>query len=148
MVRLRARDAATFGHEIGRALSHGQIIGRAEPLPKMFAFSRQVKRAVGPVHGDLGDVALNAHLDTTQRLADTAINARRTAANLTRNQATAARYLAQLRDLRIRHSRGKRPQPLGPGRACRCILDLSACLERFTHTLTSPATSNPAPTTA
>jgi NitT/TauT family transport system ATP-binding protein len=36
-----------FGQEVGRVLSDGRIVGRAEPFAKVFASSRAVKREVG-----------------------------------------------------------------------------------------------------
>ena len=34
---LQARDVVAFGREVGRVLSDGRIVGRAEPFAKVFA---------------------------------------------------------------------------------------------------------------
>ena len=105
---LQARDVVAFGHEIGRALSDGRIVGRAEPFAKVFASSRAVKRAVGLVAwAILEDIALDAHLDDTGRLIATT-NVRRIATNLAINKDTAAKHLARLRELRRRGRRRAR----------------------------------------
>jgi hypothetical protein len=134
---LQARHVVAFGHEIGRALSDGRIVGRAEPFAKVFASSRAVKRAVGLVAwAILEDIALDAHLDDAGRLIATT-NVRRIAANLAINKDTAARHLARLRDYGFVLQEEGGQSPSGQWEPCRYILDPSACLERFTHTPTS-----------
>src|SRR5688572_14094326 len=78
----QASDVMSFGQEVGRVLSDGKIIGRAEPYAKVFASSRAVKRAVGVIAwAVLEDIALDARLDDQGRLvAET--NVRRIAGNL------------------------------------------------------------------
>ena len=95
---LQARDVVAFGHEVGRVLSDGRIVGRAEPFAKVFASSRAVKRAVGAVAWViLEDIALDAVLDDRGRLvSDTSV--RQVAANLGMNKTTVARHLARLRE--------------------------------------------------
>jgi hypothetical protein len=128
---LQARDVVAFGHEIGRALSDGRIVGRAEPFAKVFASSRAVKRAVGLVAwAILEDIALDAHLDDTGRLIATT-NVRRIATNLTINKDTAAKHLARLRDYGFVIQEEGGHSPSGRWESCRYILDPSACLERF-----------------
>ncbi|MDQ4145832.1 MAG: hypothetical protein M3198_19205 [Actinomycetota bacterium] len=85
-----ARDIVAFGQEIGRVLSDGRIVGRAEPFAKVFPSSRAVKRAVGPTAWViLEDIALSARLDPEGRLvADT--NVRRIARNLGLSKNTVA----------------------------------------------------------
>jgi hypothetical protein len=135
-IGLQARDVVAFGHEIGRALSDGRIVGRAEPFAKVFASSRAVKRAVGLVAwAILEDIALDAHLDDAGRLIATT-NVRRIAANLAINKDTAARHLARLRDYGFVLQEEGGQSPSGRWETCRYILDPSACLERFTHTPT------------
>jgi hypothetical protein len=94
----QARDAMAFGQEVGRVLSDGRIVGRAEPFAKVFASSRAVKRAVGlAAWGVLEDIALDARLDDAGRLvAET--NVRRIAANLGLNKDTVTRLLRALRN--------------------------------------------------
>jgi hypothetical protein len=133
---LQARDVVAFGHEIGRALSDGRIVGRAEPFAKVFASSRAVKRAVGLVAwAILEDIALDAHLDDTGRLIATT-NVRRIATNLAINKDTAAKHLARLRDYGFVLQEEGGHSASGRWETCRYILDPSACLERFTHTPT------------
>ncbi|WP_052665092.1 hypothetical protein [Nitriliruptor alkaliphilus] len=142
--RLQARDVVTFGHETGRALSDGRIIGRAEPFAKVFPSSREVKRAVGLVAwAILEDIALDARLDDAGRLVSTT-NVRRIAANLGINKDTAAKHLARLRDYGFVLQEEGRQGPSGRWEACRYVLDPSACLERFTHTPTSTSRGRPA----
>lgn len=95
---MQARDVVAFGHEVGRVLSDGRIVGRAEPFAKVFASSRDVKRAVGATAWViLEDIALDAVIDDRGRLvADT--SGRRIAANLGLNKNTVARHLARIRD--------------------------------------------------
>jgi hypothetical protein len=45
--RLQASDVVAVRQEVGRVLSDGRIVGRAEPYAKVFPSSRAVKRAVG-----------------------------------------------------------------------------------------------------
>ncbi|WP_157041600.1 hypothetical protein [Nitriliruptor alkaliphilus] len=136
---MQARDVVAFGHETGRALSDGRIIGRAEPFAKVFPSSREVKRAVGLVAwAILEDIALDARLDDAGRLVSTT-NVRRIAANLGINKDTAAKHLARLRDYGFVLQEEGRQGPSGRWEACRYVLDPSACLERFTHT--PPSTS-------
>ena len=84
--RLQARDVVAFGREVGRVLSDGRIVGRAEPFAKVFASSRQVKRAVGATAWViLEDIALDATIDDHGRLvADTSV--RQIAGNLGLNK--------------------------------------------------------------
>ncbi len=64
-----ARDVMAFGQEIGRVLSDGRIVGRAEPFAKVFSSSRLVKKAIGlAAWGVLEDIALDATLDGHGRL--------------------------------------------------------------------------------
>lgn len=113
----QARDVMAFGQEIGRVLSDGRIIGRAEPFAKVFPSSRGVKRAVGLVAwGVLEDVALDARLDDRGRLvAET--NVRRIATNLGLSKTTVQKHLTVLRDLRLGVSRGAARGRVGPLRA-------------------------------
>ena len=65
---VRARDVVVFGREVGRVLSDGRIVGRAEPFAKVFASSRHVKRAVGATAwAILEDIALDAAIDDRPR---------------------------------------------------------------------------------
>jgi hypothetical protein len=140
---LQARDVVAFGHEIGRALSDGRIVGRAEPFAKVFASSREVKRAVGLVAwAILEDIALDAHLDDAGRLIATT-NVRRIAANLAINKDTAAKHLARLRDYGFVLQEEGGHSASGRWETCRYILDPSACLERFTHTPTGDRQPGP-----
>jgi hypothetical protein len=93
----QARDVMAFGHETGRVLSDGRIVGRSEPFAKVFQSSRLVKQAVGlTAWGILEDIALDATLDAEGRLvAET--STRRIAANLGINRETVIRHLARLR---------------------------------------------------
>jgi hypothetical protein len=142
---LQARDVVAFGHEIGRALSDGRIVGRAEPFAKVFASSRTVKRAVGLVAwAILEDIALDAHLDHAGRLIATT-NVRRIATNLAINKDTAAKHLARLRDYGFVIQEEGGQSPSGRWETCRYILDPSACLERFTHTPTPTSERQPVP---
>lgn len=95
---VRARDVVAFGREVGRVLSDGRIIGRAEPFAKVFASSRHVKRAVGATAWViLEDIALDATVDDQGRLvADTSV--RHIADHLGLNKSTVARHLARLRN--------------------------------------------------
>jgi hypothetical protein len=142
---LQARDVVAFGHEIGRALSDGRIVGRAEPFAKVFASSRAVKRAVGLVAwAILEDIALDAHLDDVGRLIATT-NVRRIPANLAINKDTAAKHLARLREYGFVLQEEGGHSPSGRWETCRYILDPSACLKRFTHTPTPTSDRQPGP---
>lgn len=128
-----------FGHEVGRALSDGQIIGRSEPFAKVFPSSRVVKRAVGLVAwGVLEDIALDAYLDANGRLvAETSV--RRIARNLGLNKDTVTRHLAKLREYGFVMHEENRDDGSGRYAICRYILDPSACIERFTTTPSTPS---------
>jgi DNA-binding transcriptional ArsR family regulator len=130
----RAGDVMAFGHEVGRVLSDGRVVGRAEPFAKVFPSSRVVKRAVGlAAWGVLEDIALDARLDEHGRLvADT--NVRRIARNLGLNKDTVARHLRRLRGFGFVLQEEARTAGTGQYGNCRYVLDPSACLERFTHT--------------
>ncbi|MBA3621741.1 MAG: hypothetical protein H0W51_05405 [Euzebyales bacterium] len=47
----QARDVMAFGQEIGRVLSDGRIVGRAEPFAKVFPSSRAVSGRLGCSRG-------------------------------------------------------------------------------------------------
>ena len=132
--RLQARDVVAFGREVGRVLSDGRIVGRAEPFAKVFASSREVKRAVGATAWViLEDIALDATIDDHGRLvADTSV--RHIAANLGLNKSTVARHVARLRDHGFVLHDETRDDASGRWYASRYVLDPSACVERFTHT--------------
>ena len=132
--RLQARDVVAFGHEVGRVLSDGRIIGRAEPFAKVFASSRHVKRAVGATAWViLEDIALDAAIDDHGRLvADTSV--RQIAANLGLNKTTVTRHVARPRDHGFVLHEETRDDASGRWDASRYVLDPSACVERFTHT--------------
>ena len=129
-----ARDVMAFGQEIGRVLSDGRVVGRAEPFAKVFPSSRLVKRAVGlAAWAVLEDIALDATLDTQGRLvAET--NVRRIADNLGLNKDTVTKYLRRLRDYGFVLQEETRDDGSGRYETCRYVLDPSACVERFTHT--------------
>jgi hypothetical protein len=95
---VRARDVVVFGREVGRVLSDGRIVGRAEPFAKVFASSRHVKRAVGATAWViLEDIALDATIDDRGRLvADTSV--RQIADHLELNETTGTRHVARLRE--------------------------------------------------
>ncbi|HWH33108.1 MAG TPA: helix-turn-helix domain-containing protein [Egibacteraceae bacterium] len=135
-----------FGHEVGRALSDGQVIGRSEPFAKVFPSSRVVKRAVGLVAwGVLEDIALDAYLDGNGRLvAETSV--RRIARNLGLNKDTVTRHLAKLREYGFVLHEENRDDGNGRYATCRYVLDPSACIERFTTTPTVPNTAREART--
>jgi len=130
---VRARDVVAFGREVGRVLSDGRIVGRAEPFAKVFASSREVKRAVGATAWViLEDIALDATIDEQGRLvADTSV--RQIAAHLGFNKSTVARHLARLRDYGFVLREEARDDASGRWDASRYVLDPSACVERFTH---------------
>jgi len=131
---MQARDVVAFGREVGRVLSDGRIVGRAEPFAKVFASSRQVKRAVGATAWViLEDIALDATIDEQGRLvADTSV--RHIAANLGLNKSTVARHLSRLRDHGFVLHEEARDDASGRWHAACYVLDPSACVERFTHT--------------
>jgi DNA-binding transcriptional ArsR family regulator len=135
----KARDVMAFGQEVGRVLSDGRIVGRAEPFAKVFASSRAVKRAVGlAAWGVLEDIALDARLDDRGRLvAET--NVRRIAANLGLNKDTVAKHLRTLREHGFVLQEEERAAGSGRYEVCRYVLDPAACVERFTVTPTQPA---------
>jgi DNA-binding transcriptional ArsR family regulator len=142
----QARDVMAFGQEVGRVLSDGRIVGRAEPFAKVFASSRAVKRAVGlAAWGVLEDIALDARLDDAGRLvAET--NVRRIAANLGLNKDTVSRHLRTLREYGFVLHEEERAAQSGRYISCRYVLDPSACVERFTVTPPQPrAASQPRP---
>jgi DNA-binding transcriptional ArsR family regulator len=133
-----------FGQEVGRVLSDGRIVGRAEPFAKVFPSSRVVKRAVGlAAWGVLEDIALDARLDEAGRLvADT--NVRRIAANLGLNKDTVTKHLRTLRGHGFVLQEEVRGDASGRYETARYVLDPSACLERFTHTPAAvPGTAAP-----
>ncbi len=138
----QARDVMSFGQEVGRVLSDGRIVGRAEPYAKVFASSRAVKRSVGlTAWAVLEDIALDARLDDGGRLvAET--NVRRIAANLGIGKNAVSRHLANLRDYGFVLHEELRDTESGRYEVSRYVLDPSACIERFTHT---PAASQPCP---
>lgn len=129
----QARDAVEFGHDFGRVLSNGRIVGRAEPFAKVFPSSRDVKRAVGLIAwGILEDIALDARPDHRGRLvAET--NVRRIAGNLGLNKDTVTRHLGRLREFGfVLHEESR--QHSGRYEVSQYVLDQSACIERFTTT--------------
>ena len=130
----RAWDVVVFGREVGRVLSDGRIVGRAEPFAKVFASSRDVKRAVGATAWViLEDIALDATIDAQGRLvADTSV--RQIADNLGLNKSTVTRDLARLRDYGFVLHEEARDEASGRWDASRSVLDPSACVERLTHT--------------
>ena len=138
----QARDVMAFGQEVGRVLSDGRIVGRAEPYAKVFASSRAVKRAVGlTAWAVLEDIALDARLDDGGRLvAET--NVRRIAANLGIGKNAVSRHLANLRDYGFVLHEELRDTYSGRYEVSRYVLDPSACIERFTHT---PSSAQPRP---
>ena len=129
-----ARDVMAFGQEIGRVLSDGRVVGRAEAFAKVFPSSRFVKKAVGlAAWGVLEDIALDATLDAEGRLvAET--NVRRIADNLGLNKDTVTKYLRRLREYGFVLQEELRDDGSGRYETCRYVLDQSACVERFTHT--------------
>lgn len=128
----QARDVMTFGQEVGRVLSDGRIVGRAEPFAKVFPSSRAVKRAVGLLAwGVLEDIALDARLDDSGRLvAET--NVRRIAANVGLSKTTVQKHLATLRDYGFVFHEELREAASGRYEQVRYVIDPSACIERFT----------------
>ncbi len=128
----QARDVMAFGQEVGRVLSNGRIVGRAEPFAKVFPSSRSVKRAVGLLAwGVLEDIALDARLDDRGRLvAET--NVRRVAANLGLSKTTVQKHLAVLRDYGFVFHEELREAESGRYEQVRYVIDPSACIERFT----------------
>jgi DNA-binding transcriptional ArsR family regulator len=142
-----ARDVMAFGQEIGRVLSDGRVVGRAEPFAKVFPSSRLVKKAVGlAAWGVLEDIALDATLDERGRLvAET--NVRRIAHHLGLNKDTVTRHLRRLREYGFVLQEEERSAGSGRYEACRYVLDPSACVERFTVTPTAQRnrSSHPCP---
>ena len=93
-----ASDVVHFGQGIGRVLSDGRIIGRAEPYAKVFPPSREVKRAVKLIAwAVLEDIAFDAGIDDRGRLVAN-INVRRIADNLGLSKNAVAKYLGRLRE--------------------------------------------------
>ena len=139
----QARDVMTFGQELGRVLSDGRIVGRAEPFAKVFPSSRAVKRAVGvAAWAVLEDIALDARIDGRGRLvADT--NVRRIAANLGLNKETVSRHLGHLRTFGFVLQEEERDTASGRYRSSRYVIDPTACIERFTHTPSRPRKPRP-----
>jgi DNA-binding transcriptional ArsR family regulator len=130
----RASDVVAFGQEVGRVLSDGRVVGRAEPYAKVFPSSRAVKRSVGPTAWViLEDIALDATLDGEGRLvAET--NVRRLAANLRLSPNTVTKHLGRLREHGfVLHEEG-RGEVDGRFEVSRYVLDPSAAVERFTVT--------------
>ena len=134
-----------LGQEVGRVLSDGRIVGRAEPYAKVFPSSRAVKRAVGlTAWAVLEDIALDARLDDRGRLvAET--NVRRIAANLGIGKNAVSRHLANLRDYGFVLHEELRDSQSGRYEISRYVLDPSACIERFTHTPAGGAKDPSAP---
>ncbi|QBI20229.1 transcriptional regulator [Egibacter rhizosphaerae] len=129
-----ARDAMAFGQETGRVLSDGRIVGRAEPFAKVFASSREVKRAVGlAAWCVLEDIALDAVIDQHGRLVSET-NVRRIGENLGLNKDTVSKHLRRLREYGFVFQEEYRDPARGRWEVCRYVLDPSACVERFTHT--------------
>lgn len=128
----QTRDVMAFGQEIGRVLSDGRIVGRAEPFAKVFPSSRAVKRAVGLIAwGILEDIALDARLDERGRLvADTKV--RRIAANLGLSKTTVHKHLTTLRASGFVFHEELREADSGRYEQVRYVIDPSACIERFT----------------
>src|SRR5665811_2210355 len=129
-----ARDVMAFGQEIGRVLSDGRIVGRAEPFAKVFPSSRLVKKSIGlAAWGVLEDIALDGALDGQGRLvAET--NVRRIADNLGLNKDTVTKHLRRLREYGFVLQEEARDDGSGRYDTCRYVLDPSACVEQFTHT--------------
>lgn len=133
-----ARDVMAFGQEIGRVLSDGRVVGRAEPFAKVFPSSRAVKRAVGLVAwAILEDIALDARLDDLGRLVSET-NVRRIAANLGISKNTVTHHLGTLREYGFVLREELRDGASGRYEVSRYVLDPSACIERFTVTPRGP----------
>lgn len=129
-----AGDVVAFGQEIGRVLSDGRIIGRAEPYAKVFQSSREVKRAVGvTAWAVLEDIALDARLDDRGRLV-AHTNVRRIADNLGLSKNAVAKHLGRLRVFGFVLHEEQRQTDSGRYAASWYVLDPSACIERFTTT--------------
>ena len=142
---LQARDVVAFGQEVGRVLSDGRIVGRAEPFAKVFPSSRSVKRAVGvTAWAILEDIALDAALDAEGRLV-AGTNVRRIADNLGLSKNTVTKHLGKLREHGFVLHEEQRDDGTGRYETSRYVLDPSACLERFTHTPKRPAGDPAAP---
>lgn len=129
-----AGDVMAFGQEVGRVLSDGRIVGRAEPFAKVFSSSRAVKRAVGvTAWAVLEDIALDARIDDRGRLvAET--NVRRIAENLGLNKETVSKHLGILREYGFVLQEEERDRASGQYRRYRYVIDPTAGIERFTHT--------------
>ncbi len=129
-----ARDVLTFGQEIGRVLSDGRIMGRAEPYAKVFPSSREVKRAVGvSAWAVLEDIALDAQIDDRGRLV-AHTNVRRIADNLGLSKNAVTKHLGRLRVFGFVLHEEQRETSSGRYIASWYVLDPSACIERFTTT--------------
>lgn len=129
-----ARDVLTFGQEIGRVLSDGRIMGRAEPYAKVFPSSREVKRAVGvSAWAVLEDIALDAQIDERGRLV-AHTNVRRIADNLGLSKNAVTKHLGRLRVFGFVLHEEQRETSSGRYLASWYVLDPSACIERFTTT--------------
>ena len=129
-----AGDVVAFGQEIGRVLSDGRIIGRAEPYAKVFQSSREVKRAVGvTAWAVLEDIGLDARLDDRGRLV-AHTNVRRIADNLGLSKNAVAKHLGRLRVFGFVLHEEQRQTDSGRYAASWYVLDPSACIERFTTT--------------
>lgn len=131
----QARDVVGFGHETGRALSDGTVVGRAEPFAKVFPSSRAVKQAVGlAAWGVLEDIALDAAVDEAGRLV-AATNVRRIAGNLGLGKDTVAAHLRRLREYGFVLCEEPRQAGSGRWQGCRYVLDPAASVPRLPHTL-------------
>jgi hypothetical protein len=129
-----ATDVVTFGQEIGRVLSDGRIIGRAEPYAKVFPSSRAVKKAVGlTAWAVLEDIALDARIDDRGRLV-ARTNVRRIADNLGLSKNAVTKHLGRLRVYGFVIHEEQRQAESGRYIASWYVLDPSACIERFTTT--------------
>lgn len=141
--RVIASDAMVLGHESGRVLSDGHIVGRGEPYIKVFEGSRLVKRSVGAVAwAVLEDIGLDARLDDRGRLvAET--NIRRIAENLNISKNTVVEHLGRLKQFGFVLREERKRQGRGRYSASRYVLDPSACIERFTVTPLPRASQRP-----
>jgi DNA-binding transcriptional ArsR family regulator len=134
-----ARDVIAFGQEIGRVLSDGRIVGRAEPFAKVFPSSRAVKRAVGLMAcAVLEDIALDARIDDERGRLVAETTVRRIATNLGLNKDTVTKYLGRLREHGFVLQEESREVAYGRYEPCRYVLHPSAGIERFTVTPPEP----------